>query len=85
MIIIRVIFLAEKLIMVLGGYTSSGYTDDIEVISPNPTTAPVPSCLTELNPFPFSTIRNSAGGTTVPGESPNHRSMAILKSFLPSL
>ena len=61
--------------MVVGGYTNSSVPntwvriDDIEVVSTDPNTMPVPSCLSELNPFPYGVILYSAGGTAVPGKS----------------
>ena len=48
-----------QLIMVVGG---DRQTDDIEVVSPDPNTTPVPSCLSTLNSFPYGYIDKGAGG-----------------------
>ena len=58
--------------MVIGGSNGAGRVDDIEMLSPDPTTVPVPSCLRDLNPFTSDkTPSGAAGGTTEPGESVN--------------
>ena len=56
--------------MVIGGdgRGTVGWLDDIEIAAPDSTTTTVPSCLGELNRFPFGSSRWAAGGITVPGE-----------------
>ena len=52
-----------QLIMVIGGKADrGGWSDDIELISPDPNTTPVPSCLSDLNSFPLGHIHYGAGG-----------------------
>ena len=59
-----------KLIMVIGGSAARNtrdWVDDIEIVSTDPGTTPVPDCLRELNPFPLGTIYYGAGALTAPG------------------
>ena len=51
--------------MVIGGYTDDGWTDDIELVSLD--SNPVPDCLSDLNPFPYGTIYESAGAAIASG------------------
>ena len=61
--------------MVIGGYidaTDQGgwtdqWTDDVELVSLD--SNPVPHCLSNLNPFPYGTIRGSAGAALASGRS----------------
>ena len=46
--------------IVIGGYTGSGNTDTVEVVSPDPISNPVPDCLKALNNFP-NTIFSATG------------------------
>ena len=58
------------MIMVIGGSAARdtrAWVDDIEIVSGDPTTSPVPDCLRDLNPFPIGTIYYGAGALTVPG------------------
>ena len=53
--------LLEGFLMVIGGYSySRGSLDDVELLSLDPTTYPVPDCLAQLNPLPVP-IRAAAG------------------------
>ena len=48
-------------LMVIGGYSySRGSLDDVELLSLDPTTYPVPDCLAQLNPLPVP-IRGAGG------------------------
>ena len=53
--------------MVIGGYNGS-QLDDVELVSLDPISQPVPECLTELNPLPV-TVYEAAGGLDYSGES----------------
>ena len=53
--------------MVIGGYNGS-QLDDVELVSLDPISQPVPECLTELNPLPV-TVCSAAGGLDYSGES----------------
>ena len=52
--------------MVIGGYTDDEvWTNDIELISLD--SNPVPNCLSNLMPFPYGTITESAGAAIASG------------------
>ena len=54
--------------MVLGGYNGGeGDLDNVELVSLDPTSQPVPDCLMRLNPLP-ATLRNAAGALDINGE-----------------
>jgi len=55
----------QKLVMVIGGYTAYGRTDDVELVSLD--SNPVPDCLSDLNPFPYGGIEESAGAAMASG------------------
>ena len=72
MSMISVLFFAGKLIMVIGGSAARNtrdWVDDIEIVSTDPTTTPVPECLRGLNAFPLGTIYYGAGALTTSGTS----------------
>ena len=51
--------------MVIGGRTcprcTQPWSNDIEIVSPDPVASPVPYCLSSLNPFPSGSIHNGEG------------------------
>ena len=53
--------------MVIGG-DDGRKLDDVELVSLDPISQPVPECLTELNPLPV-TVYEAAGGLDYSGES----------------
>ena len=57
--------LSEKLVMVIGGWNDDGLTDDIELVSLD--SNPVPDCLSNLMPFPYGAIYESAGAAMTSG------------------
>ena len=56
---------AEMLVMVIGGWTEDGLTNDIELVSLD--SSPVPECLSTLSPFPYGGITESAGAAIASG------------------
>ena len=68
------LLLLGKVIMVIGGRIcprcTQPWTNDVEIVSPDPTATPVPYCLSARNPFrPFGSIHG--GGGAVISESVN--------------
>ena len=57
--------MAEMLVMVIGGWTEDGLTNDIELVSLD--SNPVPECLSSLSPFPYGGITESAGAAIASG------------------
>ena len=51
-------------LLVVGGRTESGYTNEVEVVSLNPSVNPVPECLANLNDLPI-TVGSSGAGTVL--------------------
>lgn len=54
--------------MVIGGIGGTGLSDDVELVSLNSTSQPLPECLTELNSIPIP-LSGHAGGLDYSGES----------------
>ena len=59
----------ECMIMVIGGFSNGSYLDDVELVSIDPISHPVPDCLSQLNPLPELT-GGSAGALDYLGKSP---------------
>ena len=59
--------------MIVGGKKdgTDGFSNDVEIVSPDPNALPVPDCLHSRNPFPFGTIHNGAGAALAPGKKLN--------------
>ena len=57
---------AEMLVMVIGGWTEDGLTNDIELVSLD--SNPVPECLSNLSPFPYGGITDGAGAAIASGK-----------------
>ena len=72
---IQCMILLGKLIMVVGGDTGlpyingsyRGWTDDIDILSPDTTITTVPDFLSSKNAFSPGTIYKAAGFATTPG------------------
>ena len=65
--------------MIVGGKKdgTEGYTNDVEIVSPDPNALPVPDCLLSRNPFPFGTIHNGAGAALAPGKGASRYDVRI--------
>jgi hypothetical protein len=61
-------FLGTQVLLVVGGLNASGSLSDVEVVSLDPETNPVPPCLAELKSFP-TTVYWGAGGVLGSGKS----------------
>jgi hypothetical protein len=60
--------LGTQVLLVVGGKAESGSLSDVEVVSLEPETNPVPDCLAELKSFP-TTVSWGAGGVLGSGKS----------------
>ena len=54
-------------LMVIGGYDGRNAIDDVELVSLDPTSQPLPDCLTKLKPFPVA-IDGVAGALDFSGK-----------------
>ena len=64
--------------MVIGGWTIESYTDEIELVSPDPMIV-IPECLTNHNSFPFGTINGGAGASVTASKS---ASLVLINVFI---